>query len=403
MRLLLRRVLLPAAAVTVAGGVVFGGSGAALAASMPPWRDSVGNFNHTEKITGTYLVEQSAAQEDTLLIFGSSELRTTEISTHPANFFAGKRAGFQVDLIGRGSCQSLIHALELAASGDSLAGKKIVLITSPQSFVPEGIAPDLFYANFSCEQYLAALEDEDLSDEVKATLSARVAELLAAYEQTDGASPVDPAIQALAEHHASPTPLSAVCNVLMTPYYVLDRCLLELKDMADSRPVLASGVDTAAPEEMVPIDWQAEEQAAVAQAEQMTTNNTFGMENDYYTTYIGSRLERQKDRDAELDYSVSREYEDLQLLFEICNEKGIEPLFIHVPLHGTWSDYTGFTEDRRSQYYENVRAIAMEYGIEMLDLTGYEYEPYFMCDTMHLGWKGWLAVDRALIDFYYDR
>ena len=75
----------------------------------------------------------------------------------------------------------------------------------------------------------------------------------------------------------------------------------------------------------------------------------------------------------------------------------------HVPLHGTWSDYTGFTEDRRSQYYENVRAIAMEYGIEMLDLTGYEYEPYFMCDTMHLGWKGWLAVDRALIDFYYDR
>ena len=56
-----------------------------------------------------------------------------------------------------------------------------------------------------------------------------------------------------------------------------------------------------------------------------------------------------------------------------------------------------------SQYYENVRAIAMEYGIEMLDLTGYEYEPYFMCDTMHLGWKGWLAVDRALIDFYYDR
>ena len=75
----------------------------------------------------------------------------------------------------------------------------------------------------------------------------------------------------------------------------------------------------------------------------------------------------------------------------------------HVPLHGTWSDYTGFTEDRRSQYYENVRAIAMEYGIEMLDLTGYEYEPYFMCDTMHLGWKGWLAVDRAFIDFYYDR
>lgn len=40
-------------------------------------------------------------------------------------------------------------------------------------------------------------------------------------------------------------------------------------------------------------------------------------------------------------------------------------------------------------------------GIQMLDLTGYEYEPYFMCDVMHLGWKGWLQVDRALIDYYY--
>ena len=186
----IQQALLPALSLLLAASLLFWGVGNAVINSMPPWRDSVGNFNHTEKITGTYLVEQSAAQEDTLLIFGSSELRTTEISTHPANFFAGKRAGFQVDLIGRGSCQSLIHALQIAASGDSLAGEKIVLITSPQSFVPEGIAPDLFYANFSYEQYLAALEDEDLSDEVKATLSARVAELLAAYEQTDGTSPV---------------------------------------------------------------------------------------------------------------------------------------------------------------------------------------------------------------------
>ena len=89
-------------------------------------------------------------------------------------------------------------------------------------------------------------------------------------------------------------------------------------------------------------------------------------------------------------------------MFEICRQKGIEPLFIHVPLHGGWSDYTGFTAERRQQYYENVRGIAMEYGVEMLDLTGYEYEEYFLCDVMHLGWKGWLEVDRALIDYYYD-
>ena len=172
---------------------------------LPPWRDSVGNVNHTEKITGRILLQQSAAQEDTLLIFGSSELRTTEISTHPANFFAGKRAGFQVDLIGRCSYQSLIHALQIAASGDALRGKKVVLITSPQSYVLEGIAPDLFMTNFSAQQYLELLADDTLSDEVKAYLSRRVAELTAEYRALPDAAPMDPAIAALAGHWAEPS------------------------------------------------------------------------------------------------------------------------------------------------------------------------------------------------------
>ncbi len=396
-----RQVLLPALALLLGAALVLLGTGAVLAGSMPPWRDSVGDVNHTEKITGTYLMEQSAAREDTLLIFGSSELRTTEISTHPANFFAGKRAGFQVDLIGRGSCQSLIHALQIAASGDSLRGEKVVLITSPQSYVPEGIAPDLFYANFSPQQYLALLRDEDLSPEVKEYLSARVAELLAAYEETEGAAPVDPAIRVLAEAEAGSGGLTGAAAALLTPYYALRGYLLGLRDMASARPLLEAGEDVQAPSPAEAIDWEAEEAGAVAQGEAMTSNNDFGMLDDYYTTYIGARLERQKDRDAELDYSVSREYDDLRVLFEICRQKGIEPLFIHVPLHGQWSDYTGFTVDRREAYYENVRQIAGEYGIQMLDLTGHEYEEYFMCDTMHLGWKGWLAVDRALIDYYY--
>lgn len=99
---LMRCVLLPAVSMLLCSALVLGGTAAVLSSTMPPFRDSVGDHNDTEKITGEYLVELSAAQDDTLLIFGSSELRTTYIPTHPANFFADKRAGFQVDLIGRG-------------------------------------------------------------------------------------------------------------------------------------------------------------------------------------------------------------------------------------------------------------------------------------------------------------
>ena len=392
---------LPAAlALVLIPALVLFGTGAALSVSMPPWRDSLGNGTPAEKITGGYLLEQSAAEEDTLLIFGSSELRTEGISTHPANFFAGKRAGFQVDLIGRGSCQSLIHALQIAASGDSLRGKKVVLITSPQSYVAGGIAPDLFYANFSPGQYLELLGDPGLSPELKRDLSARVAELLAAYEETPDAAPVDPALRLLAETEAGEG--SRTAAALLAPYYALSRYLEGLREMAAARPLLAEGEDCAAPDPLPPIDWEAEEEAALAEARAQSGNNAFGMEEGYYTTYIGARLERYRDRDAGLSYTESPEYGDLELLFRVCREKGIEPLFVHVPLHGRWSDYTGFSPERREEYYGKVRQIAAGYGIRTLDLTGWEYEEYFLCDTMHLGWKGWLAVDRALIEYYYS-
>lgn len=397
----MKRAALSALSLVLAVWLALAGTGAVIHRTMPPWRDSVGNENHTEKITGRYLVEQSAAREDTLLIFGSSELRTTEISTHPANFFAGKRAGFQVDLIGRGSCQSLIHALQIAASGDALRGKKVVLITSPQSYVPEGIAPDLFAANFSPQQYLELVADGTLSEGTKAALSRRVAELLEEYKALPDAAPTDPAIAALAEHTAAPTLWSGVATGVLSPYYAASRWLLDKKDKVTARSILEQGEDYPAPGELPAIDWEAEEQAAVAQGREMSSNNEYWMLNGYYTTYIGSRLERQKDRDKSLSYARSKEYGDLELLFTVCREKGVEPLFVHVPLHGPWSDYTGFDPSRREEYYRNVREIADRHGVRTLDLTGQEYEEYFMCDTMHLGWKGWLAVDKALIDYYH--
>lgn len=397
----IRRGLLSAFALLFLALLAFLFAGTLVEKTMPPYRQSVGNDNYTQKITGQFLLEQSAAQPDTLFLFGSSELRTTEIPTHPANFFAGKRAGFQVDLIGRGSCQSLIHAIQIAASGDALTGRKVVLITSPQSYVPDGIAPDLFAANFSPQQYLALLEDDTLSQEVKIAISLRVAELLGEYEETPDAAAIDPAMRLLAEHHGEPTLLTQAGKIALTPYYAMSRGLYRIKDMTASARLLRSLPDEEQIAKAGEIDWQEEEAAAVKAAKEMATNNDFGMLDGYYTTYIGSRLERQKDRDRELDYSVSKEYDDLRLLFTVCKEKGIEPLFIHVPLHGQWSDYTGFSSDRREEYYQNVREITEEYGIKTLDLTASEYEPYFLCDVMHLGWKGWLAVDKALIDYYH--
>jgi D-alanine transfer protein len=350
-------------------------------ATMPEYKDILGDVNHNEKIKGLYLLEESAERADNLIIYGSSELAMLEMPTHPSNFFAGKRSGFQVNVVGRGSCQSLIHALSVAASGDSLTGKKVVFVTSPQSYVPQGIAPDMFAANFSPLQLMELLQADDLTDELKASLCARVDTLLARYEAETGTKP-EPGLR-------------------LAPYRALALPLLRLKDMAQAKALIETAPETAPAPSPAEIDWAAEGLAAAAQAETAASNNEFGMLNDYYTTNVGQRLDRMKGRDSALSYAVSEEYGDLRLLFETCRQKGIAPLFVHVPMHGRWSDYVGFTAERRQEYYENVREIAREHGIATLDLTSYEYEEYFLCDVMHLGWKGWLEVDKALVGYYH--
>ena len=366
--------------------------------TMPDYPDSLGDSLAPEKITGEYLLRAAAAKGDTLPVFGSSELKTTQICTHPANFFAGKRCGFQVDLIGRGSCQSLVHAMAIAASGESLTGKKAVLITAPQSYVADGIAPDLFMANFSEQQMLSLLSDRTIPAEQRQYLARRVAELIEAYNAQYSASLQQTTAAGLLTRTSARG--QTALKALLTPYAAISEWLLDTRDMTSARRVIAEA-PAAKPAQPGPIDWDAEEQAAVRQAEEMSAGNDFGMEDGYYNTYIGRRLSQQAGKDASVSYDISPEYDDLRCLFEICRAKQMQILFVHVPMHGAWSDYTGFSAERRQTYYENVRQIAAEYeNVTLLDLTGYEYESYFLCDTMHLGWKGWLAVDKAIAEFW---
>lgn len=400
--------------------LLFGAVGEVVESTVPAYPDALGDMNYTEKITGLYLVEQSAARDNNVILYGSSELRTFEVSTHPSNFFRGQRDGIQVNLVGRGSCQSLIHAMSIAATGGALADKKVVLITSPQSYVEGGIAPDLFMANFSPQQYAVLMQDDTIPAEMKEYISKRVKELTDDYNRITGSSTnVYTAAGLMAESAAASGDsvwLSAR-DAALTPYYRLSEWLLNLKDKASAGSLIRevnaeakaasddaeNAADNAAANGETPIDWALEEERAVAEAQKLTDNNEFGILNEYYTTYIGRKLNQQKDKDRNLSYSVSKEYDDLRLLLDLCKLKGIEPLFIHVPLHGAWSDYTGFAKDRRDEYYRNVREIVGGYeNVELLDLTEYEYEQYFLCDIMHLGWKGWLAVDQAIDRYVHE-
>ena len=231
-------------------------------AAVPAYPASLGGDPIPEKITGETLIRAAAAQDDTLTVFGSSELKTTDICTHPANFFAGKRCGFQVNLVGRGSCQSLVHAMAIAASGESLRGKKVVLITAPQSYTAEGIAPDLFMANFSEQQMLTLLQDKTLPAESRRYLAARVQALTEAYNAENGTQLQAHTAAGLLTRAAA-ADRSAAC-ALLTPYAALSRWLLDTKDLVTASAAMRAAPEAKEPAGSADIDWQQEEEAALA-------------------------------------------------------------------------------------------------------------------------------------------
>ena len=107
-----------------------------------------------------------------------------------------------------------------------------------------------------------------------------------------------------------------------------------------------------------------------------------------------------KNSSQNTDILNSGEFEDLNLMLDICKDINFKPVFILMPTNGRWYDYIGINKDKRAEFYKKVSNIIRKKGFEVYSYEEYEYEPYFMKDGMHLGWKGWLTVDETISKYY---
>ena len=74
----------------------------------------------------------------------------------------------------------------------------------------------------------------------------------------------------------------------------------------------------------------------------------------------------------------------------------MEPYVILPPVNGWYDDYLGLDKEKREAYYDKVKTLANDNGLEVLDLSKYEYEKDFLVDIMHLGKEGWLKVSEEI-------
>ena len=322
-------------------------------------------------------------------VFGSSEFRHGRSTPyHPAKVLSGQP--FRLMLIGAGYYQSLSHATALAAMGDELPQKQAVFILSPQWVRGKGVSSQVYTSRFSEYNYIQMLQNPHLSDETKNYI----------LERTDKLLKADPAMAKRVKSYQrvyltkDATFLEKLsCKIYLS--FLEDKLMVSLSLKALAGGVSSQEYPQGAPEP----NWKALSEKAAVDGAKANTTNPFGMDNGFYNLYKNNYIKSKKDSATKADYLNSQEYGDMICFLKVCQDLQIKPLLVSLPFNGPWYDYMGLSAEKRQEYYEKIQAIAQDYGAELLDLSSYEYTPYFFEDNTHIAREGWVKLNEGLYQF----
>lgn len=338
--------------------------------------------------------QERGMKEDDLMIFGSSELGAA-VPQNPKNMFPNNFMKSNGNVIGQGLTQDLIHSINIGGIDKSIKDKKVVYILSLQWFMAEEKNGDIdvagFAGNFSSLQYYRYINNDNISENEKLEVSKRVEQLIKSY-------PTLKQDYIYAKLHSSNSFPKKVVRVFMEPYYFLRDKYLAMKDKYDSIDVVQFVKGKTL--EINKIDWKEENIKAEELAKSLTTNNDWYINDEYYNTFIKGKLDEIKGSYKNINLNTSKEWDDLKIFLDTCKQTGVEPYIVLMPTNGTYYDYTGLTKEKRHEFYDKAEKITSSYGFETLNLKDKEYEPYFMYDAMHLGWKGWLYINEKIVGHF---
>lgn len=317
--------------------------------------------------------------DDGYLCFGSSEFYISKdlVSMCPQAVFGENNTGVDMAFIGEGFDQSLWQAIAAGAYGDRVKNKKVMLIVSPQWFFKGNGDQDKFYTKFSYSLYRAFAQNPDISDETKVYVRQRCAALGVDANQLAAAS--------------KDTPVDVLNDLA---YAYADSCRLRtdvsnIINLAPSKTeVRMTGQSSGEP------DWQTLLREAKTEGQESCTNNDFGVYDAYWEKnhqYMPELFENFHEADEE--------YADLACFLEVCHEVGLEPLVCILPVHGSWYDLADVAPEERANYYQHIRDICDAANVPYADFSSCEYEKYFLCDTVHPGWIGWVRIEEAFYDY----
>ncbi len=335
------------------------------------------------------------ADSNSILLFGSSELSASDNVAYPPSLFNGGNSDYNVIMVGRGAMQSLHHAITLGAVAGDIESKKVVLILSPQWFTASHLSGEAYASRFSERLFSCMVKNGKLSYETKRKLADRAESLL----ETGNPEEYQRVLLYDKVYIEKNAGLAERLQVVAWDIIMENKQIKDLLTEMEKITVSPSEKQVVADH----IDFQDLLEKAEQAGVEACTNNDLYIYDYYYTTYVESEYYNNKGINAGASYLESPEYDDLELFLKVCEDMGIAPLIVNIPVNGIWYDWTGFPQSNRKAYYQKIRDICATHGVSVLDFSDKEYEPYFLKDIMHLGWKGWVYLDEGIYRYYLDR
>ena len=271
-----------------------------------------------------------------------------------------------------------------------IENKQAVFVISPQWFTEEDYEPAVFQSYFNNDQLTAFLENQEgdivakhaakrlLKQNPGLSMRDIVEKLSKGQELSDLDSTIIKTFARFNERQASLFGQFSIRGKLKYKEHVENY----LKDLPDQ------------------FSYDALEKIARKDAEENTTNNDMGMENHFYNTQVKKDLKKWEGYQKNYNYLKSSEYNDLQLILNQFAKSKVNVLFVIQPVNKKWMDYTGLSEDMYQKAVQKIRYQLESQGFtNIADFSKNGGDPYFVKDTIHIGWLGWLAFDKAVDPF----
>ena len=321
--------------------------------------------------------------------FGSSEWLRFD-SMHPSVLAEKYDRNYRPYLLGQRGAASLTQYFGMQQILPAIENKSVVYVVSPQWFTKKGYESSAFQSYFSSDQ-LTSFLGHQTGDIEQSYAARRLLQLYPGVAMADILKKVgnDQDLSDFEQWQIDTmAQLNRRADALFSPW---TRTLNN-----NYNRYIAPQMDRL-PDQF---SYDALEEVATADAKKATSNNDLGIDNKFYKNRLKHSIKKLKGSQKKLSYVQSPEYNDLQLVLTQFAKSKTNVIFVIPPVNEKWMDYTGLNKERYAQAVEKIRHQLESQGFtNIADFSKDGGKPYFMQDTIHLGWNGWLAFDKAVDPF----